>query len=389
MQLSAKITSRPAGQSFVGRITLNKELPEPLRGNEILLIDGAGCEDLTGFRAVFSADGGLEANGVIPLPPALAYLKEGDILRVNYASGDLRVLYRRDSRHNVLFFTERCNSRCLMCSQPPRDIEDDWLIDEILESLPLMSLDTPVLCITGGEPTLSGARFVEVIKAVKVLLPNTALHVLSNGKSFAHLKTAQAIADTAHPDLMIGIPLYSDVASIHDFVVQSKGSFSLTVMGMMNLARCGVPVECRFVIHRQTVSRMPETALFIARNLPFVQHVALMGLEMTGYTRSNLEALWIDPYDYRDLLVEAVDALRVAGIRVLIYNLPLCVVPRELWPFAVQSISDWKNIFPPECDGCTVRHLCGGFFASSDLRRTAHIQPIFELVQGEVTTAAI
>jgi len=281
-----------------------------------------------------------------------------------------------------LFFTERCNSRCLMCSQPPRDVDDYWLIDEILESLPLMSLETPVLCITGGEPTLSGHRFIEVIEAVKVFLPNTALHVLSNGKSFAHLRTAQAVADAAHPDLMIGIPLYSDVASIHDFVVQSKGAFSLTVLGMLNLARCGIPVECRFVIHRQTVPRMVETACFVARNLPFVKHVALMGLEMTGYTRSNLEALWIDPHDYRHLLVETVEALCVAGIRVMIYNLPLCIVPRELWRFTMQSISDWKNIFPAECEGCTVRHLCGGFFASSDLRRTAHIEPILDWVQG-------
>jgi len=31
---------------------------------------------------------------------------------------------RPDSRHNVLVATERCNSNCLMCSQPPQDRDD-------------------------------------------------------------------------------------------------------------------------------------------------------------------------------------------------------------------------------------------------------------------------
>ena len=55
-----------------------------------------------------------------------------------------------------------------------------------------------------------------------------------------------------------------------------------------------------------TFERMAETARFIARNLPFVNQVALMGLEMTGFTKSNLEALWIDPPVYQAQLGQAV-----------------------------------------------------------------------------------
>lgn len=381
MQLSGKIAPLGTGENFIGRITLNPHLPEILRSNEILLLDDP-IEPPRGFRSVFSKREAAGNNAIITLPAPLAYLEEGDILRVNPTAGELRVVYRKNSRHNVLFFTERCNSRCLMCSQPPREISDGWLVEEILESLPLMCQETPVLCITGGEPTLSGKRFLDVLEAVKILLPRTAVHILSNGKSFARLQLARAVANVGLTDVMIGIPLYSDVPSIHEFVVQSKGSFDHTVLGILNLARCGVPVECRFVMHRQTVPRMIQTAKFIARNFPFLHQVALMGLEMTGYTRSNLETLWIDPYDYGDQLAEAVAVLRSARIRVMIYNLPLCVIPEELWPFAVQSISDWKNIFLPECENCAVRSNCSGFFASSDLRRTAHVRPIQETAQG-------
>ena|ERR1700686_547244 len=97
---------------------------------------------------------------------------------------------------------------------------------------------------------------------------------------------------------MIGIPLYSDIASKHDFVVQAKGAFDETVRGIMNLARVGQRIEIRFVIHQQTFSRLAHTPRFIARNLPFVDQVALMGLEITGFTKANLGALWIDPIEY-------------------------------------------------------------------------------------------
>ena len=56
-----------------------------------------------------------------------------------------------------------------------------------------------------------------------------------------------------------------------------------------------------------------------------------------------VDDLWIDPADYQVELKEAVRILDFAGIRTSIYNHQLCVLDRSLWPFAVKSISDWKN----------------------------------------------
>ena len=71
-------------------------------------------------------------------------------------------------------------------------------------------------------------------------LPNTALHMLSNGRLFNYLSLCREIAAIEHPDLMVGIPLYSDIPHRHDFVVQADGAFDQTIRGMMNLARCGI-----------------------------------------------------------------------------------------------------------------------------------------------------
>jgi len=101
-----------------------------------------------------------------------------------------------------------------------------------------------------------------------------------------------------------------------------------------------------------------------------------MGLETVGLAAENLERIWVDPFDYRHELEQSCRHLSRRMIPVSIYNLPLCVVPSALWPVAQQSISGWKNIYVPECDGCQVKGVCCGFFASSDIRRSAHISPL-------------
>jgi His-Xaa-Ser system radical SAM maturase HxsC len=264
----------------------------------------------------------------------------------------------------------------LMCSQPPKDIDDGWIIDEILEALPLIDSTTLELGFTGGEPTLLGERFVNVLRECKRLLPNTAIHVLSNGRNFAEPEVARSWAAVDHPDLMVGIPLYSDISDRHDYVVQADGAYDQTIRGILNLKRERQRVELRVVLHRQTYAGLPRLAEFIARNLLFVDHVALMGLEIMGFARANLDVLWIDPTEYQTQLKQAVRTLVAYGIRTSIYNHQLCLLDRSLWPYAVRSISDWKNEYIDECGRCAVRERCGGFFASSRYKRSDNIHAL-------------
>jgi hypothetical protein len=67
--------------------------------------------------------------------------------------------------------------------------------------------------------------------------------------------------------------------------------------------------------------RLPQLAEFIARNLTFVDQVVFMGLEITGFTKANLMDLWIDPFDYQNQLMRAVDILDANRINVSIYTI--------------------------------------------------------------------
>jgi hypothetical protein len=101
-----------------------------------------------------------------------------------------------------------------------------------------------------------------------------------------------------------------------------------------------------------------------------------MGLELMGYTKTNLKELWIDPVEYQPQLEAAVDSLAWAGMNVSIYNHQLCVIPRRLWPYARKSISDFKNIYLDECQECSVLDQCGGLFKSAERIHSAHIAPV-------------
>lgn len=370
---------RPLGDSspdsFVGRICVPGSAPD---ANGIFL---ANAEDPhpDGFRAYLVCEpvsGGSHRKDTYGLGREFSYLGDGDIVRIEPTKRAIRALHRRGASFNALLVTERCDNYCVMCSQPPKAADDSWLVDELERVIPLIAPDAREICLTGGEPSLLGGRLVHLVQLLATHLPTTSVHVLSNGRGFSRSTLARSLADVAHPDLMIGIPIYADVPETHDFVVQARGAFSEALQGIIALKRAGVRVEIRFVIHQETYRGLPAFARFVARNLLFVDHVALMGLEPTGFAKANIEALWVDPIDYTKELREAANILDRSGLRVSIYNHQLCVLDSSLHRFARPSISDWKRLYLDECARCSVRDSCGGLFATAKAKHSRAITPI-------------
>jgi len=307
--------------------------------------------------------------------PTLEHLSEGDLISVGI-DGNIKTLYRINSNHNTLLATERCNSNCLMCSQPPKDKEDTHFHFETYKKLiPLIPKNCFELGISGGEPTLMGDMFFELLALIKKELPDTEIHVLTNGRSFAWNNLAEKLSNLEYNRLMLGIPVYSDYYQVHDYIVQAENAFYQTILGLHNLARYNQRLEIRIVLHKQSIPRLTKLAKYIYKNLPFVEHIAFMGLEFIGYTPHNIDKLWIDPFDYQNELSEAVEYLAGQGMHVSIYNSSLCVLPENLWKFARKSISDWKNDYLPECTSCSKLNECGGLFVWNLKKHSEHIKP--------------
>ena len=361
---------------LVGRVSRDiKTLDE-----QTFFLQDCGSQEfpITKFLGILSTQQEYElknCENVVFKIPSLQHLENGDIVSVGN-DGNINTLFRINSNHNTLLATERCNSNCLMCSQPPRDRNDIPILYEIHKQLiPLIPKDCIELGVSGGEPTLMGELFFSLMAQLKLELPNTEIHVLTNGRSFAWNHMAEKLGQINNRRLMLGIPIYSDYYQIHDYIVQAENAFYQTILGLHNLSRYDQRIEVRIVLHKQSVPRLVKLAKYIYKNLPFAEHVAFMGLEYIGYTPKNIDKLWIDPYDYQEELSEAVDYLATQGMHVSIYNTPLCVIPERVWKYARKSISDWKNEYLPECMSCSKLNDCGGLFVWNLKKHSDYIKP--------------
>ena len=300
---------------------------------------------------------------------------EGDVVLINQ-KGEIVFLFEIKSRHNAIFATERCNHRCIMCPQPPVTEEDDKT-EFNLKLISLIDKDTEEVGITGGEPTLIGDKLFDLIRQIKKYQPKAGISLLTNGVKFADKSYALKLAQCGHQDLQIDVPIFSDIAEEHNLIVGAK-TFYKTVQGLYNLALFHQRIGLRIVVHKLTYKRLPQLADYIYHNFPFVSQVAFLQMETTGNADTNIQELWIDPYDYNEELKQAVLLLANRGICTRIYNAQLCVLPHEIRDFAVNAISDWKDTYLPECEGCKIREQCGGLFASNQMHHSAHINPQIE-----------
>lgn len=365
-------TAYNISEDIVGRITFGNCNPFA-RSNEILVSDNVS-------KAAFGYSAIITTHPIVPgnakpyvLIDSIEDFHEGDVVVLNQ-KGEIIFVYEITSCHNAIMATERCNHRCIMCPQPPVLQEKDKTQFN-LKLISLMDKDTQEIGITGGEPTLIGDKLFILIRQIQKQLPKASISILSNGVKFADKEYAMKLAKCRHQDLQIDIPLFSDITEEHNRIVGAN-TFYKTVHGLYNLALFRQRIGLRIVVHKQTYKRLPQFADFIYHNFPFVSQVAFMQMETTGLAKENFDDLWIDPYDYNEQLREAVLLLADRGMKPYIYNAQLCVLPEDIRCYAQQSISDWKDIYIPECEGCALKGQCAGFFESNRQAYSMHIRKI-------------
>lgn len=285
-----------------------------------------------------------------------------DIINIT-TDGHISAVWEVNSPHNAFYVTDLCNSRCVMCPQIESGVSR---YNECLDILKLIKLNPKnSIGITGGEPTIEIDKLIEVLKAVAKRSPQQKVHILSNGRNFTQIENVQKLASIKNLYLSFGIPLYSDVAEVHDEIVGVKGAFEQTLQGLYNLAKFNQQIEIRTVILRRNHKGLRHLAEFILRNLPFVSHVALMGMEYHGNAETNYDIVSIDPLDYKQELFEAVREYVRYNILVDVYNIPLCLADERIREFCRDSISRWKKSYLPQCKGCSKRNICAGVFETS------------------------
>lgn len=290
-------------------------------------------------------------------------LQDGDVVVPQAEKGRCIVLLRESDAHHALFMTNRCNSYCLMCSQPPTPADDSWLVEEAIEAIRHRRSSPAVLGLTGGEPLLLGLGLRRVLDAVEEHHPHTKVEVLTNGRLFADPVLTKQLLSGLNISVRWLVPLYGHADFVHDFVVQAPGAFDETLAGLLELQENRQEIQLRTVLIEPVLQVLPELAGFVGRNLPFVREVALMGCEPIGFALANRLLCEVDLKHWGQTLERATRIFRWHSIPHLFMNAPLCALPRSLWTLAHRSISDWKNVYAMECESCVVKSDCAGLFA--------------------------
>lgn len=305
----------------------------------------------------------------------LAAIKHGDIVSVS-GDGEILVVWETGSHQNSLMLTESCNCLCKMCPQPPQK-HDPALSTAAIRTLDLLKgKSVGNICITGGEPTLIPENFLSILRKCHEEHPEAQVSILTNAKKFASEPFAKKVASAATENDLFCVSLHSDIDSIHDDIVGRRGSYNETQEGIYNLARNQCRIEIRHVITRDNHTRLLEFAEHMYRYFPFCSHYAFMSMETHGIARENIEHVYIDTIEYKEQLRKAVLALHMRGLHVSIYNTPLCLCHEDVRPFSRASISSWKNVWGETCAACSVKDACCGFFSTSAIPISSHVNPI-------------
>ena len=121
--------------------------------------------------------------------------------------------------------------------EPPVLSDNNSIVKEHLRLIDLIRDPPEILGITGGEPTLLGVGLVQVLARLLERFPETHIHMLTNGRLYAYVDLVRALAEVGHPHFLSAIPLYSDIAPEHDYIVQARGAFDETLRGFYNTAK--------------------------------------------------------------------------------------------------------------------------------------------------------
>ncbi len=296
---------------------------------------------------------------------------DGDIIA--FDNDQVHTLYSEASGLSALLVTSKCNNKCIMC--PQEEFEDNLDSDFVVEVIKLLDKKTTNITLTGGEPTYSTKDFLNILSAIAKYHKSSSIEVLSNGVKLSNDDFVESIHKTAHNPIFWGIPLYGSNPQTHNKIVGTDTFFN-TLKGIYNLWKRKYEIEIRFVIMKPSINEIIPLSEFIFRNLPFVSHVAFMGLEMMHSAMINWEKLHTYPDEYVNSLRVALNYLSRREINCSVYNIPLCYLTPDLWTYARKSISPWKRYYYEECASCKMKSECGGVFESNKSLDKKYITPI-------------
>ena len=307
----------------------------------------------------------------------LNLLCDYDIVEIS-ETGLLYRAFANNESDTTVFLGAKCNSNCIMC--PAADAERkkgfSYSREILLKYIDYLPAELDYLVMTGGEPTMNPALFLEALDRVKEKFPYTQVLLLTNGRSLSDDWLFRQIVEHKPRRFRIAIPVHAASSGLHDAITRAEGSFEQTALGLDRLMDCDIQVEIRIVVTKANCDDLLNIANMIVARWKRIYCVNFIGLEPRGNCALNFDDVYIDHRPSFLKSKPAIERLMSCGYDVGLYNYPLCAIDRDFWPLASRSISGYKNVYHPDCDHCSVKSICGGFFTAAMSIAKPNVYPI-------------
>lgn len=256
--------------------------------------------------------------------------------------------------------TFKCNQNCISCilNMSVATKIPDPPLEQVFSIIDKLDPKKDVLEITGGEPTLRNELF-EVFDYINKNNPELYTFIVTNGVRLADKNYAKRLLETLPKNYMIGIAMYADYPSLHDFITRMKGSFEYTVKGIKNMLELGLNIEIRYIISRLNYKRLPKFAEFCTKHFKDVKRYILINMKYTGNAYIARKILFVKISDVVPYAIKAVEIFWEKNENVRLYHFPLCILPEKYREIAMGVTKEEEELtFAPQCEKCKLKEKC-------------------------------
>lgn len=206
-------------------------------------------------------------------------------------------------------------------------------------------------------------------------MPDVKVTLLTNGRAFADKGYSELFKPFRADKFIVEIPIHGYNPETHDRITQSAGSFEQTIAGTRNIMALGIPVSIRIVLSKLNSDYLIKICEYLVKEFPQLISISIMGLEMLGSAYKYRDKVWVDFQDVKEVLENSIEICFRGGITPQIYNFPLCLFQEKFWVFYRKSITPSKISYKPQCQGCSMKSQCGGFFFSTIRHTNFQVKP--------------
>lgn len=263
---------------------------------------------------------------------------------------------------------DRCNNRCLMCTNPDRpwpawDGDFNYDFESIIGRLEkfkekIKAADSVYL--TGGEPTLH-PQFLNILKYLAGIFPEQRLNLLTNGRRFIYQDFVEKVLEVTD-NFEIDLSLCGPRSEIHDAVTRTQGSFEQTIKGLENLLKNKKKkqiVGVRTVLNQFSYKYIGQTLELLRDKFSSLDRVIIIFPEFEAQAIKNIKRVKIN-YTQTKPYIDGVYPLLSSFKEIRFYHFPLCTVGKKIWPYLWRTLPASEVKFVKVCGKCNYKHLCLG-----------------------------